>query len=276
MKILVTGGSGQLGHDVVIELTKRGHKALSPSHIELDVTNSICVDKYFHENYPDAIIHCAAYSAVDKAETEQTECIKTNVDGTENVTKECIKYNIPELFISTDYVFDGNGSRPWEINDPVNPLNTYGKSKADAESIVLKNPKHFIVRISWVFGLTGKNFVKTMLKQSEKMTEINVVSDQIGSPTFTCDLAPLMCDMIESNKYGMYQAHNEGFCSWYEFACQIFNVAGIDVKVSPITTNEYPTAAKRPSNSRMSTSSLKDAGFNLLPNWMDAVERFIQ
>ena len=275
MKILVTGGSGQLGYDVINELSKKGHKVIAPSHLELDISNELAVSRFFSEQIPDAVIHCAAYTAVDKAETEETECRKTNVDGTKNITDQCILNGLPEIMISTDYVFDGSGFKPWEINDFVNPINTYGKSKSDAESIVLKNPKHFIVRISWVFGTNGNNFVKTMLNLSKKVKNLKVVADQIGSPTYTCDLAPLLCKMIEGDKYGVYHAHNEGFCSWYEFACKIFETAAIDLEVSPITSEEYPTKAKRPLNSRMSTHSLTASGFDLLPDWKDAIERYI-
>ena len=275
MKILVTGGSGQLGHDVVDELSKRGHTTIAPSHLDLDISDSYAVSRFFHKHTLDAVIHCAAYTAVDKAETEEQECRKTNVEGTRNITNQCIHYNLPEILISTDYVFDGNGSKPWDINDPVNPINVYGRSKADAEKIVLDNPKHFIVRISWVFGVNGNNFIKTMLNLSKKTEKLSVVSDQIGSPTYTCDLAPLLCDMIGSTKYGTYHAHNEGYCSWYDFACKIFETASIKIEVSPITSKEYPTKANRPLNSRMSTSSLATSGFNLLPEWENSVERFI-
>lgn len=275
MRILVTGVSGQLGHDVAIELSRIGHQVLSPNHSELDITDQSAINDYFCNNTPDAVIHCAAYTAVDKAETEIDVCRNVNVHGTENLTKQCIKYSIKELFISTDYVFNGNGHKPWDIDDPIDPINVYGESKSDAEAIVRENPKHYIVRISWVFGTNGNNFVKTMLRLSKKMKTISVVSDQIGSPTYTCDLAPLLCNMIETNKYGTYHAHNEGFCSWSDFAQAIFNSADINVKVVPIPTKEYTTAAKRPLNSKMNTQSLTNAGFNLLPDWIDAINRFI-
>ena len=275
MKILITGGYGQLGHDVMIEASERGHVTLSPSHKELDITDEIAVKDFFDANLPEAVIHCAAYTAVDNAETNQSECRKVNVDGTRYITDQCTKYDIPELFISTDYVFNGEGSNPWNTEDPVNPINVYGKSKSDAEKIVKTNPKHFIVRISWVFGINGNNFVKTMLTLSERLKTLNVVTDQIGSPTYTCDLAPLLCNMIESNKYGIYLAHNEGYCSWYDFAKQIFESSKISVDVSPITSDKYPSIAKRPLNSRLSSDSLTKAGFKLLPEWKDAVDRFI-
>jgi dTDP-4-dehydrorhamnose reductase len=276
MKILVTGGSGQLGQDVIIELSRRGHQVLSPTHHNLDITNQFAVTNYFCINNPEAVIHCAAYTAVDKAETEITKCRKTNVYGTENITKQCIKKNIPELFVSTDYVFNGKGHEHWDISDPVDPINVYGKSKADAEIIVRNNPKHYIIRTSWLFGNTGKNFINTMLKLYNNNETIRVVSDQIGSPTYTCDLAPLLCDVIETNSYGTYHAHNEGFCSWFDFAKEFFNSANIDIKISPITTKDYPTTAKRPLNSTLLTSSLTNAGFKLLPHWTDAVKRYTE
>lgn len=275
MKVLVTGASGQLGHDVVKVLGERGFAVLAPSHAEMDITDRASVDSYFDTFEPDAVMHCAAYTAVDRAEDEPELCRKVNVEGTRNLAENCARSDIPMMYVSTDYVFDGTGDGFWEVGDPTNPINVYGLSKRDGENEVLKLSKHYVIRISWVFGINGNNFVKTMIRLSQTRDEINVVDDQCGSPTYTPDLAVLMADMVVSEKYGIYHARNEGVCTWYGFAKEIFRFAGSEIKVNPITSDQYPMKARRPMNSRLSVSSLKDAGFNMLPDWHDSLARFM-
>lgn len=278
MKVLVTGVKGQLGHDVAIELEKRGHEAIGLDALEMDITDSTAVENVIGGFNPDAVIHCAAYTAVDNAEDNADICRKVNVEGTENIAKICKKLDCKMMYISTDYVFDGEGTRPWEPDDEVTePLNSYGLSKYDGEQALREYiDKFFIVRISWVFGVNGNNFIKTMLRLGKERGAVSVVNDQIGSPTYTADLAILLCDMIESNKYGIYHATNEGLCSWYEFACEIFKVAGMDVEVTPVDSNTFPSKAKRPKNSRMNKDKLTANGFNRMPPWQDAVARYIK
>ena len=253
MRILVTGVKGQLGYDVVNELEKRGHTAIGVDIDEMDITDAEAVDRVITEADVEAVIHCAAYTAVDAAEDNLELCRKVNATGTENIAKVCKKLDLKMVYISTDYVFDGEGERPWEPDDRRDPLNAYGIGKYEGELAVEENlEKYFIIRIAWVFGVNGKNFIKTMLKLGETRDEVSVVNDQIGSPTYTYDLARLIVDMVETEKYGRYHATNEGFCSWYEFACEIFRQAGMNVKVNPVTSDEFPAKAKRPHNSRMS------------------------
>ena len=275
MRILITGAKGQLGSDVVSEATARGHMVLAPSHGELDITDGTATEEYFRINKPEAVIHCAAWTDVDGAEEHEAECRKVNVDGTYLLTEECRKLDIPIIYISTDYVFNGEGTNEWKVDSPVAPLNVYGKSKLDGETVVRSYHRHFIVRISWVFGMNGKNFIKTMLNLSKKTNVVRVVSDQFGSPTYTYDLAPLLCDMIVSEKFGTYHAHNTGICSWYDVAVETFLFAGKTMTVESIKSDEYPMKAKRPFNSRMDTSSLTEAGFAQLPDWTDAVQRYV-
>lgn len=278
MKVLVTGAKGQLGHDVVLELNRRGHTAIATDREEMDITDEKSVDAFIRANAPDAVIHCAAYTAVDKAEEDVQACRMINAAGTKNIAVTCKKLGCKMMYISTDYVFDGEGERPWEPDDAVTtPLNVYGQTKYEGEVAVRENvEKFFIVRIAWVFGVNGNNFVKTMLRLGRQNGAVKVVSDQIGSPTYTPDLSVLLCDMIESDKYGNYHATNEGLCSWYEFACEIFKAAGMtDVAVTPVGTDEFPVKAKRPHNSRMSKDKLEDNGFHRLPAWQDAVKRYV-
>lgn len=278
MRVLVTGVKGQLGFDVVKELEKRGHTAVGVDIEEMDITDYIAVDRVITHSMVDVVIHCAAYTAVDAAEDNQGVCHKVNVEGTENIAKVCKKCDIKMIYISTDYVFDGKGTRAWEPDDTITePLNTYGMSKYNGEQAVQKYlEKFYIVRIAWVFGLNGKNFVKTMLRLGKENGEVKVVNDQFGSPTYTADLAILLVDMAEVNYFGIYHATNEGFCTWYEFACEIFQVAGMDVKVTPVSGEEFPTKAKRPHNSRMSKDKLDVKGFRRLPPWQDAVARYVK
>ena len=277
MRILVTGVKGQLGYDVMNELKKRGHEGVGVDIEEMDITDPGEVDKVISESDVEAVIHCAAYTAVDAAEDNEEIARKVNRDGTANIAEVCRKLDLKMMYISTDYVFDGEGDRPWEPDEERHPLNMYGLTKYEGElAVEEKLDKFFIVRISWVFGVNGKNFIKTMLRLGRERDSLTVVNDQIGSPTYTYDLARLLVDMIETDKYGRYHATNEGICSWYEFACEIFKVAGIEVSVSPVTSDEYPTRARRPRNSRMSKNKLTDNGFALLPAWQDALARYIK
>ena len=276
MKVLVTGTKGQLGYDVVNELEKRGHTAVAVDIEEMDITDAVSVERVITEAEVEAVIHCAAYRAVDAAEDNVEICRRVNAEGTENIAKVCKKLDLKMIYISTDYVFDGEGERPWEPDDERHPLNVYGQTKYEGELAVEKYlEKYFIVRIAWVFGVNGKNFIKTMLKLSETHEELNVVDDQVGSPTYTYDLAVLLVDMVESDKYGRYHATNEGLCTWYEFAKEIFRQAGVEVKVNPVTSDMFPAKAKRPKNSRMSKDKLDANGFHRLPTWQDALERYL-
>ena len=277
MKVLVTGTKGQLGFDVCNELTRRGIENQGIDRDECDITNKQAVLDYIYNYAPDVVVHCAAYTAVDRAESEEHVCRRVNRDGTEYIALACKTINAKMVYISTDYVFNGKGDKFFEVDDETGPLNIYGLTKLEGEEQVRKIlEKYFIVRISWVFGVNGNNFINTMLRLSGGNKELQIVADQIGSPTFTYDLAPLICDMIETEKYGTYHATNEGECSWAEFAEHIFKVAGQNVLVHHITTEEYPTKAVRPKNSRLSKKSLDEAGFRRLPDWKDAVERYIK
>ena len=277
MKVFVTGSKGQLGYDVVNELEKRGHTAIGVDIEELDITDAEAVDKMITEAAPDAVIHCAAWTAVDAAEDNEEKCRQVNVYGTENIAKVCKKLDCKMMYISTDYIFDGKGTRPWEPDDPVTtPLNVYGQTKYEGELAVRDNvEKFFIVRIAWVFG-KGKNFIKTMLNLAKTHDHLTVVNDQYGTPTYTYDLARLLVDMIETDKYGNYHATNEGgYITWYDFACEIFRQAGVDIKVEPVSSAQYAAKAKRPENSRMNKQKLVDNGFEPLPDWKDALRRYL-
>lgn len=277
MKILVTGVSGQLGYDVERELDQRGIEHLGTSSRELDITDREAVERLMESYRPDAVIHCAAYTKVDLAEDEPERCWAVNADGTRNVAAACRRTGAKLLYISTDYVFPGTGERSYETGDPTGPVNTYGRSKLAGELAVQSLlEKYFIVRISWVFGKNGNNFVKTMLRLAESKAELSVVCDQIGSPTYTADLAPLLCDMVQTERYGVYHATNEGTCAWSEFAEAIFELAGRQVAVHPIPTSAYPTKAARPLNSRLSKERLRDNGFQALPEWKDALARYLK
>lgn len=278
MKMLVTGSKGQLGYDVINELEKRGHEAIGVDVEEMDITNEEKVREVLLPSKVDGVIHCAAYTAVDKAEDEIELVRKINAEGTENIAKCCKELDIKMMYISTDYVFDGEGVEPWDPDDlNRKPLNAYGETKYEGELAVENNlNKYFIVRISWVFGVNGSNFIKTMLRLSETNKEIRVVDDQVGSPTYTYDLARLLVDMMETDKYGRYHATNVGLCSWYEFACEIFKQAKRDVKVIPVSSDEFPSKAKRPANSRMDQSKLTKNGFEPLPTWQDALSRYLK
>lgn len=277
MRVLVTGVKGQLGHDVVLELEKRGMEAIGVDVDEMDVTDASEVDRVIKEAAPDAVIHCAAYTAVDAAEDNEATCRRVNADGPRNIAKVCRDLDVKMLQVSTDYVFSGQGERPWEPEDEKEPQSVYGQTKYEGELAVQELlEKYFIVRIAWVFGIHGQNFVKTMLRLAETHDTLRVVNDQFGSPTYTHDLARLLVDMILTDKYGVYHATNEGDCSWYEFACAIFKEAGLSVNVIPVTTEEYGARAKRPANSRMNKDKLTQMGFERLPAWQDALRRYLQ
>ena len=300
MKVLVTGVAGQLGHDVMNELHKRGYEGVGSDiapkysgaddgtavtkmdYVQMDITNSEEVNETIKKVNPDVVVHCAAWTAVDLAEESENKdkVMAINVGGTENIAKVCKELDCKMVYISTDYVFDGYGTRPWEEDcKDYAPLNVYGESKLMGEKVVSLNlEKYFIVRIAWVFGVNGNNFIKTMLKVGKKFDTLKVVNDQIGTPTYTYDLSRLLVDMIETDKYGYYHATNEGgYISWYDFACEIFKQAGYKTKVNPVTTEEYGVSkARRPFNSRLNKTKLADNGFTPLPDWKDALSRYLK
>lgn len=300
MRVFVTGVGGQLGHDVMNELHKRGHEGIGSDiapqysgaqdgsavttmpYVQLDITDAAAVSRVLREVKPDAVVHCAAWTAVDAAEDaeNQPKVRAINAEGTANIAEVCKELDCKMVYISTDYVFNGQGETPWQPDcKDYAPLNFYGQTKLEGELAVSSRlEKYFIVRIAWVFGLNGKNFIKTMLKLGETHDTLRVVNDQIGTPTYTLDLSRLLVDMIETEKYGYYHATNEGgYISWYDFACAIFKTAGMHVNVLPVTTAEYgESKAKRPFNSRLDKSKLTDNGFQPLPAWQDALERYME
>lgn len=277
MKILVTGADGQLGYDVVKRFEKSNIECLGTNRNILNIKGEQEVKKIIVDYKPNVVVHCAAYTAVDKAEDEREICRQINVLGTKYIAEACKDIDAKMVYISTDYVFDGEGDKPFEVTDKPKPINYYGQTKYEGELEVQKLlDKYFIVRISWVFGINGNNFVKTMLRLGKEREQLSVVADQIGSPTYTYDLAKLLVEMIKTDKYGVYHATNEGYCSWYEFACEIFKLVEIDVKVNPIKTEDYPTKAKRPKNSRLSKNKLVNNGLMNLPPWKETLSDFIK
>lgn len=291
MKVLVTGVGGQLGYDVINELLKRNYDAIGSDviekspfdnvpYIQLDITDKSSVEIVIKDINPDAIVHCSAWTAVDLAEDNVEKVRNVNVDGTRNIAEVCKKLNCKMVYISTDYVFNGQGIEPWKPDcKDYAPLNIYGQSKLDGELAVTSNiDKYFIVRIAWVFGINGKNFIKTMLNVGKTHDIVRVVNDQIGTPTYTYDLARLLVDMIETEKYGYYHATNEGgYISWYDFTCEIYRQAGLKTRVVPVTTQEYGLSkAKRPFNSRLDKSKLVENGFKPLPTWQNALGRYLK
>ncbi|HIY18948.1 MAG TPA: dTDP-4-dehydrorhamnose reductase [Candidatus Blautia avistercoris] len=277
MRVLVTGVKGQLGHDVMNELAKRGYEGIGVDVEEMDITDAEAVEKVMRKANADKVVHCAAWTAVDAAEDQEEICRKVNAQGTENIARMCKELDLPMIYLSTDYVFDGEGTRPWEPDDERHPLNVYGQTKYEGELAVEKYlDKYYIVRIAWVFGLNGKNFIKTMLNLAKTHDTLTVVDDQTGSPTYTYDLARLLVDMLETDKYGRYHATNEGLCTWYEFAQEIFRQAGVDVKVVPVSSEKFAAKAKRPHNSRMNKEKLSQMGFERLPAWQDALQRYLK
>lgn len=278
MKVLVTGAKGQLGTDLMNELAKQGLEGVGVDIDEMDITDAkACMEVICGAN-ADAVIHCAAYTAVDAAEDNVELCRKINGEGTRNVALACKAAGVKMMYISTDYVFDGKGIRPWEPDDHRDPLNVYGQTKYEGELAIEELlDQYFTVRIAWVFGVAGNNFIKTMLRLGKERGAVSVVDDQVGSPTYTYDLARLLVDMIQTDHYGRYHATNEGECSWYEFAVEIFRQAGMDqVKVTPVSSTEFAAKAVRPENSRMSKEKLSDNGFIRLPSWQDALSRFLK
>ena len=282
MKVLVTGVKGQLGYDVVKELTSRGHTAIGVDIDEMDITDSNSVNDVITHTNPDAVIHCAAWTAVDLAEYDENipKVEAVNAYGTKNIAQVCKNIDCKMVYISTDYVFDGQGTEPWQPDcKEYAPLNVYGRTKLDGELAVSRiMDKYFIVRIAWVFGKNGNNFIKTMLRVGKAHDRVTVVNDQIGTPTYTGDLARLLADMVETEKYGYYHATNEGgYISWYDFAKEIFKQAGYSTEVVPVTTAEYGLSkAKRPFNSKLDKSKLTEAGFKPLPTWQDALTRYLE
>lgn len=277
MKILVTGYNGQLGYDVVKELNSRSVECRGVDREDFDITDRDETVGYICDYAPDAVIHCAAYTAVDRAEDDEENCRKVNADGTENIAVACEKLRAKMLYVSTDYVYGGDGEAPFETDSPTNPKNVYGVTKLEGEKAVMKYiDKFFIVRTSWVFGINGNNFVKTMLRLGDEKENLNVVCDQVGSPTYTPDLARLICDLIVTEKYGIYHVTNENFCSWAEFAAEIMNLGGKKTVINPVPSSEYPTKAERPHNSRLSKKCLDEAGIKRLPTWQDALKRFLK
>ena len=300
MRVFVTGVAGQLGHDVMNELARRGYEGIGSDlapvysgiadgsavctmpYISMDITDPEAVEQILSAAAPDVVVHCAAWTAVDLAEDEdkQEKVRAINASGTTNIAQSCKKLDCKMVYISTDYVFDGQGDTPWEPDcKDYKPLNIYGQTKLEGELAVANTlEKYFIVRIAWVFGLNGKNFIKTMLSLGQKYDSLRVVCDQIGTPTYTLDLSRLLVDMIKTDKYGYYHATNEGgYISWYDFACEIFRQAGMDVAVNPVTTAEYGLSkAARPFNSRLDKKKLADMGFTPLPTWQDALSRYLK
>lgn len=274
--ILVTGSTGQLGSDVVKELLKRGYSTLSPNRSEFNLCSEDSIRNYILNSNCEAIVHCAAYTQVDKAEDEKDLCIKINATATKHIVKCAKILDIPMIYISTDYVFDGTKDGEYTENDETNPINIYGESKLAGEKYVQEIlDKYYIVRTSWVFNINGKNFIETMLRLSKTNNQLSIVNDQIGSPTYTKDLSRLLVDMLETSKYGLYHATNEGYCSWYEFANTIFKLANINIDIKAINSNEYASRAKRPMNSKLSKDKLIEYGFKPLPHWEDALKDYL-
>ena len=274
--ILVTGSTGQVGSDVVKELLKRGYSTLSPTRSEFNLCSEDSIRNYILNSNCEAIVHCAAYTQVDKAEDEKDLCIKINATATKHIVKCAKILDIPMIYISTDYVFDGTKDGKYTENDETNPINIYGESKLAGEKYVQEIlDKYYIVRTSWVFNINGKNFIETMLRLSKANNQLSIVNDQIGSPTYTKDLSRLLVDMLETSKYGLYHATNEGYCSWYEFANTIFKLANINIDIKAINSNEYASRAKRPLNSKLSKDKLIEYGFKPLPHWEDALKDYL-
>lgn len=275
MKVLVTGVNGQLGYDVVKLLNARNIECKGVDRDDFDITDTAATAEYIKSYAPDAVVHCAAYTAVDRAEDDAEVCYRVNVTGSENIALACKAVDAKMLYVSTDYVYGGSGDKPFEPTDSVNPKSVYGKTKLEGENAVRRIlQKYFIVRTSWVFGINGNNFVKTMLRLGAERETVSVVCDQIGSPTYTPDLARLICDLIETENYGIFHGTNENFCSWAEFAAEIMRLGARSCTVKPIPTSEYPAKAERPLNSRLSKKCIDDCGLKRLPTWQDALKRF--
>ncbi|MFS0821596.1 dTDP-4-dehydrorhamnose reductase [Bacillus sp. 1P02SD] len=277
MKVLVTGINGQLGYDVVKKLEEKGHDVVPAGREQLDISNEENVVTFINEVQPDAIIHCAAFTNVDGAETDKDTAYRVNGLGTKYLAHTAKKIGAKMVFVSTNYVFEGNGTEPYEVDHPTNPIGVYGETKLAGEKFLIENlAEYFIVRTSWVFGINGNNFVKTMLRLGKERGEVGVVYDQVGSPTYTVDLASFLVELAESEEYGVYHASNSGICSWYEFAVEIFKQAGLDVKVNPLTTEQFPRPAARPKYSVMSTKKIGEKSFTPLRDWKEALAAFLK
>lgn len=277
MLVLVTGVNGQLGYDVVKELTAKGHEAVGVDRAQLDITDEAAVSSYVQNLKPEAIIHCAAYTNVDAAETDKEGAYKVNALGTKYLAEAAKAEDAKMVYVSTDYVFDGNGTEPYEVDHPTSPLGVYGETKLDGE-IILQDTleKYFIVRTAWVYGINGNNFVKTMLKLAQDRNELGVVYDQVGSPTYTVDLAKFLVELVVSEKYGIYHASNEGICSWHEFAVEIFKQVELDIKVNPLTSEEFPRPAARPKYSVLSKKKIVENGFTPMRDWKEALKDYLK
>lgn len=277
MKVLVTGYTGQLGFDVIRELKARNIECIGTTRNEFSLTDTEKMQAFVKAYKPDAVIHCAAYMNVNEAEDNKDLCMLVNYSSTKELAKICKEIDAKMIYISTDYVFAGSGEGFYEINNDKEPQNVYGKSKLKGELAIQKIlDKYFIIRTSWLFGINGNNFIKYVLSEQKKGNKLRIVNDQIGSPTYTVDLAKLLCDMALSDKYGIYHATNEGICSWYDFACEIFKQADIKINVKPVPSTAFPTKAIRPHNSRMSKKCLDEAGFNRLPTWQNALTKYLK
>ncbi|WP_066055823.1 dTDP-4-dehydrorhamnose reductase [Robertmurraya korlensis] len=277
MLVLVTGINGQLGYDVVKELTAKGHEAVGVDRAQLDITDEAAVSAFVQNLEPQAIIHCAAYTNVDAAETDQEGAYKVNALGTKYLAEAAKHVDAKMVYVSTDYVFDGNGTEPYEVDHPTSPLGVYGETKLAGEKILQDTlDKCFIVRTAWVYGINGNNFVKTMLKLAQDRSELGVVYDQVGSPTYTVDLAGFLVELVDSDKFGIYHASNEGVCSWHEFAVEIFNQAGLDIKVNALTSEEFPRPAARPKYSVLSKKKIVNQGFTPMRDWKEALKDYLK
>ncbi|PLR90794.1 dTDP-4-dehydrorhamnose reductase [Bacillus sp. T33-2] len=276
MKVVVTGAAGQLGQDVVKELEKKKNQVYGIGRNDLDITDEAAVLAYIEDVNPDAILHCAAYTNVDAAESDEETAYKVNALATEYLAKAANKNGSKMLYVSTDYVFDGTANEPYEVDHPTKPLGVYGKTKLAGEELLEKHlEQFFIIRTAWVFGVNGNNFVKTMLRLGQERGEVGVVHDQVGSPTYTVDLARFMIELMETDKFGIYHASNEGVCSWYEFAVEIFKQAGMEVKVNPLTTEQFPRPAARPKYSVLSKKKISEQGFTPLRDWKEALSAYL-
>jgi dTDP-4-dehydrorhamnose reductase len=276
MKVVVTGAAGQLGKDVVLELVRRNHEAFGADRQQLDITNEADVQAFIRDVKPDVILHCAAYTNVDAAEENEQVAYQINGLGTEYLAKAAKQVGAKMLYISTDYVFDGTATEPYNVDHPTKPIGAYGRTKLAGEEFLQKNlEQFFIIRTAWVFGVYGQNFVKTMLRLGKERGEIGVVHDQVGSPTYTVDLARFMVELMETDKYGIYHATNSGVCSWYEFAVEIFKQTGLNVKVNPLTSDQFPRPAARPKYSVLSKKKILEQDFTPLREWKEALAAYL-
>jgi len=277
IKVLVTGSEGQLGFDIIRRLKKLDIECLGVDLYDFDITNPVQTDKFIFNYKPDVVVHCAAYTQVDKAEIEKEKCFDINVNGTENIAKACNKIDSKMIYISTDYVFNGSGENAWSENDPTSAINYYGYTKELGERLIREIlEKYYIIRTSWLYGINGNNFIKTIIELSVTKNRLAIVDDQIGSPTYSVDLANMICNIFQTKCYGTLNISNTGYCSWYEFAKAIIDLLEIEVELTPIKSAEYNSVAKRPINSRLSMNRLKQLGFSEMPNWNDALKRFLK